>query len=588
MGVGDALNQLDAALSGLIGQWNGYSTGLVTLLIVVISYSIMGRVDPDVHPMLLARQAQGSPVRQEGESPVYRGNSAPHGMALNSGLNVKPPGASKWALGKDGDLRDVWRRVVSGSPEEGGPSTKGKLLTVLGRERVTEHRISMKALPVSNAVQWLTSNAGEVTRAINLIGQHIAQHGGSKVAIYLPNSIEFLATLFACSFYDLTAIVLPFNEPADSIISMLRQSGADTVVTSPGEFPFDSVVKSYPSLKQLIWVVDQGSNHMDWNEVPQGVGGAINVSTWQDIINESPAAAGTELPAENETKEPNDVVFFWKSKSGAHEEPVKFTQKNLVAAISAQLTAVPTSHRLSSSDLFLSAVPLSASFPLILTLAALYSNASVAFNSVASPEIDLSVSTQGIAPTVVLATPETLQKTHNQLAGRVASGLASLAHWIQTRTLVQNGAMPVASLFTSINDGVKPVIGTTPGKLRLLYVADSAGAGTPVLSERTLSDLRIFTGARVVYALTAAQVAGAIAQTQFNDYRVHGDGSDSHFGPPVSSVEVVLKDSGSHKTSDDGQKIEGEITVRGPAVAGGVASLGVLGKIRQDNTLAYL
>lgn len=434
----------------------------------------------------------------------------------------------------------------------------------------------------------LTRDTGQVTRAINLIGQHISQHGGSKVAIYLPNSVEFLTTLFACSFYDLTAVILPFNESPDAIVSMLRQSGADTVVTSPGEFPFDAVVKSYPSLKQLIWVVDQGSSHLDWNEVPQGVGGAINVSTWQDIINESPVTAGAELPAENDSKEPNDVIFFWKSKSGALEEPVKFTQKNLVAAISAQLTAVPTSHRLSPADLFLSAAPLSASFPLALTLAALYSNASVAFNSVASPEVDLALSTQGIAPTVVLATPETLTKTHKESAGKVSSALASAAHWVQTRTLVQNGAMPVPSLFTSINDSVKPIVGNTPGKLRLVYVADSAGAGSPVLDERTLSDLRVFTGARVIYALTAAKVAGSVAQTQFNDYRVHGDGTGSHFGPPVSSVEVVLKDSGSHKTSDDGQTVEGEITVRGPAVAGGVASLGVLGKIRQDNTLAYL
>ncbi|KAI1853782.1 hypothetical protein JX266_001766 [Neoarthrinium moseri] len=570
MGVGSVLNQLDAALSDLVGQWNGYSTGIATLLVLVISYSIMTRVDPDIHPMLLARQAQGSPVRQEGESPIYRGNAAPHGMPLNSGLNVKAPGASKWSQGRDGDLRDVWRRVVSGSPSEDGPSAKGRILTVYGREKVTEHKLS------------------DITRAINLIGQHISQHGGNKVAIYLPNSVEFVATLFACSFYGLTAVVLPFDESSDIIVSMLQRSGADTVVTVPGAFPFDGVVKSYPSLKQLVWVVDQGSNHMDWNEVPEGVGGKVNVSTWQDILHDSPVTAGNELPAEGDAKEAKDVVFFWKSRSGSLEELVQFTQKNLVSAISAQLTAVPTTHRFSPADLFLSAAPLSASFPLVLTLAALYSNASVAFNSVAGTSADLALATQGISPTVVVATPQTLQKTHKESSGKIASLIASTSHWIQTRSLVQNGAMPVASFLASYNDRVKPSVGTTPGKLRLLYVADSAGAGTPVLSELALSDLRVFTGARVIYALTAAKVAGSVAQTQFNDYRVHGDGTGSHFGPPVSSIEVILKDSGSHKTSDDGQKIEGEITVRGPAVSGGVASLGVIGKVREDNVLAYV
>ncbi|KAH6655129.1 hypothetical protein BKA67DRAFT_591655 [Truncatella angustata] len=565
MGVGSVLGQLDAALSDLVGQWNGYSTGLATALVLIITYSIMTRVDPDIHPMLLARQAQGSPVRQEGESPIYRGNSAPHGMPLNSGLNVKPPGASKWSMGKDGDLRDVWRRAISGT-EDG--SAKGRILTVQGREKVIEHKL------------------GDITRAIRLVGQHISEQGGSKVAIYLPNSVELLAALFACSFFNLTAIVVPFDESPESIVSMLRQSNADTVVTLSGAFPLDVVVKSYPSLKQLVWVVEQGSSHLDWSEVPEGFGGKVNVSTWQDILQDNPVTTSLDLPADEKT--PADVVFFWKSKSASQEQLVQFTQKNLVAAISAQLTAIPTTQRLSPSDLFLSAAPLSTTFPLVLTLAALYSNASVAFNSVAGSVADIVLATGGVAPTVIVATPQTLQTTHTESSGQVASGIASAAHWVQTRSLVQNGAMPVASLLSSYNDKIRPAVGTTPGKLRLVYVADSAGTGTPVLSERTISDLRIFFGARIIYALAAAQVAGSVAQTQFNDYRVHGNGSGSHFGPPVSSVEVILKDTGSHKTSEDGQTVEGEINVRGPAVVGGATSLGIVGKIREDNTLAYL
>lgn len=127
---------LDAA-DGLIGQWNLYSTGLVTLLIVIVSYRVVSSREPDVHPMLLARQAVPSPVRNEGESPVYRSQAAPHGIPLNSGLNVKDAGASKWSQGRDGDLRDVWRKVVRGT-EDG---SKGKLFTVLGSHNVTEHKL---------------------------------------------------------------------------------------------------------------------------------------------------------------------------------------------------------------------------------------------------------------------------------------------------------------------------------------------------------------------------------------------------------------------------------------------------------------
>ncbi|KAI2615872.1 hypothetical protein GGR54DRAFT_253454 [Hypoxylon sp. NC1633] len=572
MSVGTVLNQLDEGLSSLLGQWNVYSTGIATGFVLILTYAIMNRVESEIHPMLLARQASGSPVRNEGESPVYRGNSAPHGMPLNTGLNVKDPGASKWAPGRDGDLRDVWRRAVSGTPDEDKPKGKGRILTVLGSAKVVEHDLN------------------DITRQINLVGKHIASQGGKKVAVYLPNSVEFIATLFACSFYNLTAILLPFDQSEDVVISMLQRSGADTVVTTPGGFPFDNAVKSYPGLRQLIWVVDEGNKHLDWNEVPKGIGGSVNVSTWQDILNDNPITAGAELPEADPKAETQDVITFWQSKPGTLEEMVPFTQGNLVSAISAQLSAIHQKERFSPADLFLSCVSLSSSFSLVLTLAALYSNASVAFNSVAGTQPDLALATAGVSPTIIVATPQTLQKTHAEIISKVGASLLSrVSHWVQTRSLVQNGAMPAASLLASYNDALRPAIGSpTPGKLRLLYVADPAGTVAPRLSERTLSDLRVFTRARVIYALSAPRVAGAVAQTLFHDYRVGGDGNGDethHFGPPVSAVEVLLRDSGAHKITDD--SYVGEIVVRGPAVVGGEAPLGVLGRLRVDNTLAY-
>ncbi|RYO74159.1 hypothetical protein DL766_010011 [Monosporascus sp. MC13-8B] len=567
MSLSSILTRLDQELSSLVGQWNGYSTGIATALVLILTYAVMTRVEPEIHPMLLARQAQGSPVRQEGESPVYRGNSAPHGLPLNTGLNIKEPGASKWSQGRDGDLRDVWRRAVSGSPDGEGAKATGRILTVFGSEKVVEHKLE------------------DITRQIRLVGQHIASQGGSKIAIYLPNSVEFMATLFACSFYNLTAILLPYDIPEAEIISMLQRSGADTVVTAPGAFPFDSVVKSYQALRQLIWVVDEGNQHLDWNEVPKGMGGSVNVSTWQDILNDNPPTAAGDLPEPGDKSEIKDVIFFYQYKSGALEEMVRFSQGNLVSAVSAQLAAVPTRARLSQADLFLPVASLSSSYTLVLTLTALFSNASVAFNSVAGPSADLVLATTGVAPTIVVATPQTLLKTHKESKRKITSLISQLSHWVQTRSLIQDGAMPAASFLARCNDSLRPEIGNTPGKLRLVYVAEAIGTDTPLLSESVLSDLRIFTGARVLYALVAPKVAGALTQTQYHDYRMQGDGAGSHFGPPVSSTEILLKDSPGHKVTDT--NYTGEIVVRGPAVAGGEAALGVDGTIRVDNCLAY-
>jgi hypothetical protein len=161
MSFGGLLAQLDDGLSSLIGQWNVYSTGIVTLLVLLITYSITSRVEPEIHPMLLARQGHGSPVRQTGESPIYRSNAAPHSMPLNSGLNVKEPGASKWSQGRDGDLKDIWRKAVAGLPEaegEGeGAKGKGRILTVLGSEKVVEHKLG-KVVCVDASLVSITDN----------------------------------------------------------------------------------------------------------------------------------------------------------------------------------------------------------------------------------------------------------------------------------------------------------------------------------------------------------------------------------------------------------------------------------------------
>ncbi|CAK7222829.1 hypothetical protein SCUCBS95973_004969 [Sporothrix curviconia] len=607
MGFDNAMWHFDEGVTGLFGQWNAYSTLLVTVLIGVLTFHLTTRTEPDTHPMLLARQAQGSPVRQEGESPVYRSRSAPHGMPLNPGLDVRDPGVSKWAKGRDGDLRDVWRRVVTGLPEneaapahgaaaaaaaaaaaqpapQHAPGTRGRVLTSFGSSSVVETSID------------------DITRQINLIGQHILDQGGARVAIYLPNSVEFLASLFACSFYNMTAILLPFDQQDDAVlVSMLRRSAADTVITAPGCFPFDTVVQSYPALRQLIWVVDEGSAHLDWNEVPKGMGGSVNVSTWQDVVNDAPQAAGRELPPFEGQSQPRDLTIFWEptrtedgatssasaaSASSGPEEMVRFTSGNLVSALAAQLFAIPSAQRLGPSDLFLPADSLTHTHTLILTLAALYSNASVVLNSVAPQAGDLSLATRGIAPTVVVATPAAVLSTHSQTERNVRnSAFASVLLGWQTRTLAEGGVIPSATALVSrFLDSVRPAIGTTPGKLRLLYVAERATAGTPAVSSTVLSNLRVFTGARVIYALTGAKIAGAAAQTAFYDYRV-APGTYAPFGSPLTSTEYFVRSKGQYEVTDD--KLEGEIIIRGPAVVGSEAALGVIGRIRDDNTLAY-
>ena len=178
--------------------------------------------------------------------------------------------------------------------------------------------------------------------------------------------------------------------------------------------------------------------------------------------------------------------------------------------------------------------------------------------------------------TVVSA--ETAAKLHSESTTSITGAFTKLAHALETRVLT-TGRMPTDTWLTRLNAPTRASIGTTPGELRLLFVSERTGLDTPPLTSKDLSDLRIYTKARVIYALTAAKVAGAVAQTNMYDYRrgIGPEHKHNHFGAPLGCLEVKLIDSPPHKISDD--NIVGEMVVSGPSVAGGETRLGVTGEL---------
>lgn len=367
---------------------------------------------------------------------------------------------------------------------------------------------------------------------------------------------------------------------------MLERSGADTMIAAVGTLPFDAITKEYAGLKNLFWVVDPGSKHLDWDELPKDTTG-LYVNTWQEIMAAEKGALTSDLPPLSKEK-PKNIIMFWLPEVGEPGEMIEYTHGNIVSAMSAQLTNIPTPQKIGPSDLFLPVDSLASNYTLVLTLSALYYNASLALTSVAGRDTDLLKATQGVSPTIIVASAATLAKVHASTAEKLSNAFRSVIHWLQTRTLTQNGLLPTATFLFRLNDSLKPSIGAKPGKLRLVFVAEQAGGNSPPLSPLALSDLRIFMGARVVYALTAPKVAGAITQTSFYDYRVNPEhpGAYSHFGAPMTSVEVLLRDTKHRKVTDE--EVMGEIVVRGPAVVGGEAALGINGRINEDMTLSYL
>jgi hypothetical protein len=245
------------------------------------------------------------------------------------------------------------------------------------------------------------------------------------------------------------------------------------------------------------------------------------------------------------------------------------------------ITALPSAQRFNSSDTFLPADAFTHSYSLCLTLAALFSHSTVVINSVAGPGVDLTLASRSVAPTIAVISAESAAKLHSTTNETVLSGPKKFAHYLESRMLTA-GRLPTDNLLTKLNAPARATVGSTPGKLRLLFVSERAGLNSPPLSSEELSDLRIYTKARVLYALTAAKVAGAVAQTNVYDYRrgLAPSNKNSHFGVPLSSLEIKLKDTPQHRTTDE--QIAGEVVVTGSSVAGGETSLGVNGKFRPD------
>ncbi|KAF9691368.1 hypothetical protein EKO04_010914 [Ascochyta lentis] len=562
------LEQLDGALSDVFHGWNAYSTALLVALVALVAWIVASNADADTHPLLLARQAQASYVRQPRESAVFRSPETPHGYPLRTGLAVKPPGAPMYSAGKDGDLRHIWRRVTGDIPLDKKASSSGTatIMTVLGTEEVTEHDI-----------------AG-ISREMAIMGRHLQEHGAKRVAVYLPNSLDFLTVLFAGAFYGFTPVLVPYNQPHTTLLHLLQQTGADSLIAQAGSVPLAHVTQSVPALRQVVWTVEKTSRHMDWSEVPEGIGGNLDVSVWHELVQDAKHSDDV-LPSDT-TKAPN-VVFLWQEAVGKPAEVVEFTQQNIAAAVGSLITSLPTAQRFTASDTFLPADAFTNSYCLCLTLAALFSHSTLIINSVAGPGVDLALATRSLAPTIVVASAESAAKLHSTTAASAIGGLKKLAHYLESRILA-SGRLPTDNLLTRLNAPARAAVGSTPGKLRLLFTAERAGLNTPPLTAADLSDLRVYTQARVVYALTAAKVAGAVAQTNMYDYRIGSTNPNkhSHFGVPLSSLEVKLVDTPTHKTTDE-QSV-GELVVTGSSVAGGEASLGVNATFREDHTLAYV
>lgn len=316
--------------------------------------------------------------------------------------------------------------------------------------------------------------------------------------------------------------------------------------------------------------------------MPESAQSRLKISVWNDIFEDSAATAPSTPPGNDIVEKASDIVTIWQSTDSAVKPTITtFTQSNVVSSVAALITALPLRQRITPSDLLLPADSFSHTYTLAWTFAALFTHASLAINSVAGPSVSLAAATRSISPTIIIASPSTLSELHAETTKTITSPLHKLGLFTQSQSL-SAGRMPGSSLFLPSSSATS----NSPGKLRLILTADRMDLDTPPLSSATLSDLRIFTRARIVYALTASAVFGAITQTHVFDYRREEGEGHSRFGAPVSSVEIRLLGKNGDAEVAKSEPV-GELVVSGPSVVGGEWKSGRRARIAEDGCLGY-
>lgn len=104
------------------------------------------------------------------------------------------------------------------------------------------------------------------------------------------------------------------------------ETRSDILVAGAGSLPLKELLPKYPNLKQVIWVVERNSRHMDWNEVGEGEGGKAEIAVWHDIIDEKQHPS--ELPGDVPGDALSNVVMVTEDAWSAMDsyELTEFTQ----------------------------------------------------------------------------------------------------------------------------------------------------------------------------------------------------------------------------------------------------------------------
>ncbi|KAK9456994.1 hypothetical protein V1511DRAFT_495911 [Dipodascopsis uninucleata] len=518
-----------------------YIGGFTAALVV---FSFLKRRHSDIHPYGIYNQAALSAVRNADESCIYRSTLTPFTHPLMAGFTIKDGYRYR-----DGDLLDVWRA-----------GNKGKIGTF---DRT------------SNSVKY-SDYVTDLEPIVNKLGAVLKTMVPDlrKVALVLPSGIEDILVNFSCALYGIITVPIPVDCNSAMLFKILNATQPDIIITSAGIIDFTD--KKLPkSIKAIIVDAKDADNHLDWaDKFSEQLGRDILVKDWSKLCEEADGLDTLDINVYEKQKDGVVIV----SPYIVEDDTVKFTEfthSNIVSAVAAQIKIINIDNEWTNNGVFVPLSPISNLHTRILVFVAIVTGTSVVFCGTSGKGYDIEAAIQ-IEPTIIAGTSKIVMSLNEYRSPPLLLKLRLQ----RNEGLLAQGNLP------------SPILDMFP-RLKYLYIHEiceehslfntnktTNQSNVTALTSAQLSHLRALFGAHVIYSLTHPKVAGAICQTNAYDYRNLGD--VNIYGPPLPSLEAVVRDASDVKGKDR----QGHLFVEGPAVAGqSWTETGLLCEWRKDGCL---
>lgn len=123
----------------------------------------------------------------------------------------------------------------------------------------------------------------------------------------------------AGAFYGFKTVIIPHNLPPETLGAHLQKTQAEALIAEVGTLDLSMVAKGNKQLSRVLWVTKLGSQHMDWNEVPEDVQDRLSVAVWHELVDEQKNLTGFEVPSWDPSSPAPPVATVWPSSSESGE-----------------------------------------------------------------------------------------------------------------------------------------------------------------------------------------------------------------------------------------------------------------------------